>query len=615
MVQLDTYVPAFEAQPIVKHEGQCKLSISPVIYTSSLTDLAAMRSSRRRYHPLQSSHTRSNGSVSNSPGTPELSFVIENPESPFTYREKRIRTKEDSERQREDSRLLKERGGACVWCYLNKKKCGPKNPCPPCSSNGRGCFRDGSQLWLFVPLLEPCTKRNSRSARDRTFQRASEVFRRLQEASSPQPGTPRVTVKIRWRDPHPVDLLVADISQLNLKDSDVSHTLKESLIQNSLASVRLPGVENLGSDAVGLSLVQSAMRMLRLLAVIVTLSRSRVYLRPTDLGPARLTMFFILCLQAKALCEISEEFCSELCDAMRRKEPQEHSSPGEGHHANKTELLNPVWVAAGLYYRVIMGLADFAPSPLISEIFDEMKSNIVDLRPKVRHILRNVPLYQGTDKTSSKPNFVDKFIPRVPVRDYFEIAFWMGSEAEFPVSTALVRQGTPYTELYYWMSCLLSENFDLHMLPQNHSGQVPGPSPVDFRTPSEPDCLAAVDQETTLSDTTSGRNKPEVQSSAFDNDVDVPSRASSEGKTAVDSLFSDLTWIDSIYRESSEAAFDSSDNPMDWDACFGNGNLLDSNFEGGYSGISGSVDAPGTIPASAGLKSTDVTERSWDLAL
>lgn len=526
-----------------------------------------------------------------------------------------MRTREDLEKQKKDSQLLKECGGACVWCYLNKKKCGTNNPCPPCSTNKRGCFRDCSQLWLFVPLLEPCTKRNSRSARDRTFQRAHEVFRRLRDASSPQPGSPQITVKIRWRDPHPVNLLVADISQLNLTDSDVHLTLKEDLIRNSLANVRLPEVGKLGSDVVGLSLVQSAMRMLRLLAAIVTLSRSRIYLRPTDFDPARLTMFFVLCLLAKSLCETSEEFCSELCDAMRRKEPLEHSSPGEGHHADKIELLNPVWVAAGLYYRVITGLADFAPSPLVSEIFDEMKSHLRDTRSKVKHILRNVPLYQGTDKTSSKPRLVDEFIPRVPVLDYFEIAFWMGSETEFPVSTALVRQSTPYTELYYWMSCLLNENFDLHMLPQNHSGEVPGPSPVDVRTPSEQECLAVVDQGTTPSDTASVRNQPEMQSLASDNDVDRPSRASSEEKTAVDSIFTDWTWIDLLCPEESNLAHDNSNNSIDWNSCFANGDLFGSSFEAGHSGISDSAEAPGTIPGLTELKVSDVTEQPCDLAL
>ena len=68
-------------------------------------------------------------------------FVMEDPTNPQNYREKRVRSRTELDKQKEDIRQLKEYGGACQWCYRNKKKCGPSTPCPPCLSNRRECVR------------------------------------------------------------------------------------------------------------------------------------------------------------------------------------------------------------------------------------------------------------------------------------------------------------------------------------------------------------------------------------------------------------------------------------------------------------------------------------------
>jgi hypothetical protein len=68
-------------------------------------------------------------------------FVMEDPTNPHCYREKRFRSRNELDQQKEEIRHLKEYGGACLSCYRSKKKCGPSNPCPPCLTNGRECVR------------------------------------------------------------------------------------------------------------------------------------------------------------------------------------------------------------------------------------------------------------------------------------------------------------------------------------------------------------------------------------------------------------------------------------------------------------------------------------------
>lgn len=71
----------------------------------------------------------------------KLNIILEDPPSGQLYREKRIRSREELDSQKEGMRVLKDNGGACTACYKRKKRCGPGDPCPPCASRGRKCVR------------------------------------------------------------------------------------------------------------------------------------------------------------------------------------------------------------------------------------------------------------------------------------------------------------------------------------------------------------------------------------------------------------------------------------------------------------------------------------------
>jgi hypothetical protein len=71
----------------------------------------------------------------------QLNIILEDPQSGQLHREKRVRTREELDSQKEGMRVLKDNGGACAACYKSKKRCGPGDPCPPCAARGRKCVR------------------------------------------------------------------------------------------------------------------------------------------------------------------------------------------------------------------------------------------------------------------------------------------------------------------------------------------------------------------------------------------------------------------------------------------------------------------------------------------
>lgn len=70
-----------------------------------------------------------------------LNIILEDPKSGQLYREKRIRSQDELDSQKEGMRILKDNGGACAACYKSKKRCGPGDPCPPCAVRNRKCVR------------------------------------------------------------------------------------------------------------------------------------------------------------------------------------------------------------------------------------------------------------------------------------------------------------------------------------------------------------------------------------------------------------------------------------------------------------------------------------------
>lgn len=89
----------------------------------------------------QMANDRAASRVRSSSPEVNLNIILEDPKSGQLYREKRIRSQDELDNQKEGMRILKDNGGACTACYKSKKRCGPGEPCPPCAARNRKCVR------------------------------------------------------------------------------------------------------------------------------------------------------------------------------------------------------------------------------------------------------------------------------------------------------------------------------------------------------------------------------------------------------------------------------------------------------------------------------------------
>lgn len=554
VLSLNSNVPSFQSVPdVIKNNQQNATSRKN---TNSL--LSPPKSTRRQPHPVILHETPSPATdlTRKRPGSPPSPvFVIYKPGSPTAYREKRIRTKEEEELQKEDSRRLKEHGGACVWCYVNKKKCSTESPCRLCSSNKRMCFRDGSELWLCPPIVDQ-PKKNFQRAKENVFWQANQIFRHLQELWSPQSGITVAFAVIRQND---LRLLATDISQVSINDTRQTQGLKENMISASQTNIALTGLEQL----IRLPLVDSAAGVLKLLAAITAVSRSSVYFRPVELQAARAAMFFILSIHAQALCEKSAEFCSQLYDTLRRKESNEQ------HYGEPlpTDPVNPIWIALGLYYRVLSHLTNFEPASSISPIFHGIKAHAETIIPNVRQLLlKNIP-YKAKwfiSTKSSLDDYLRESVPEIPESNGFEIAFWM-SENKFPVSTALARQGRPFDHSFsYPISSILDQDFNLDIEPQNLTNQGDGSQSSQLHSGAR---LDSNWQAPTAGDSWCQNSSGEQNLCYL---AENQSSSSSDQQTNNDSIFDTFTNIDTLSSDVYDHELSPADGHIPWWAedCF-----------------------------------------------
>lgn len=180
---------------------------------------------------------------------------------------------------------------------------------------------------------------------------------------------------------------------------------------------------------------------------------------------AKLTIFLILVAGSRNLAEMSEGFCAELCEALRRKDL--HDSFNNGRYRPRVEQpqqpLNPLWVAAALYYRVVCGLLDLEASSPITKIFGSLETQLVDIRGSLWSILKYVAIDNAHNgKGTPKKTLIDQF-PMLSFTRHFDLAFWLGPiipSDEVAPPTVLKRQGDPFAEQGYDMASFLQD--DVH---------------------------------------------------------------------------------------------------------------------------------------------------------
>ncbi|KAK2768444.1 hypothetical protein FQN54_000299 [Arachnomyces sp. PD_36] len=388
--------------------------------------------------------------------------------------------RQDSAADREQQKKEKSRsrkqieaiGGACTRCHLLKKKCDQKQICSRCEKDAREslpCFRGYKDIWLFWVGSRSLTSASSagrdllasiQSAKQQTFACIDEVFPRLVSQISPQEWGLTAVLEFRWGQP--MSSATTDLNTTLLNKFSETFTAVPASFEESLLKVvpkpqswYFPGIEKL-------PILDSALSMLELVALITSISNAHLYASPVDVFLGKMSLTFVLAYLATAVAERSGLFTYDLMKSVRniRKGKESNDSNKEN------EFGTSHWWAIAVYYRVTDQLLNFEPPSDVTEIFARMKQGLASVRERVKHLLE-ITYHKVGDIFSHSQREVlpgrqdpwDVINRYVPVLPPLEVAFYLKSAA--PVSFG--RGLTPFDHPRISVKDLLSPGYQRYL--------------------------------------------------------------------------------------------------------------------------------------------------------
>ncbi|CAG8876445.1 unnamed protein product [Penicillium nalgiovense] len=379
-------------------------------------------------------------------------FVLWDPANPGksdNIREKIPRNQAELQQQREDIAALKKAGGSCMACYRAKKKCGTDTPCPPCSSKGnRICFRSWGDLCLLGPPTGgSLTILNLPSQEAKNYlQRMSDEVFRLMDAF-------KAVVNIR-------ETYGGDCTAWNWTVTRASITLSsrtECPVEDFLAGVTsaLPPVDldlvKIGDLNRQSPLVWNALKLANLFIAIRGLAQAQIRASWYEIITARLVSFYLLILSFRKLAQMSEDFCPGLYVALCGKDKQNNKKS----RSRKENEIDPAWVAAALYYRVICALQDLQNNHIVARIFGASSCHLSGVSEKLEDILHNVS--PGHGATGKSRSILEEGVPKFQSSPDVDMAFWLGDPKEMP--SVLGQHDNPFSTPPYQMQAFLADYF------------------------------------------------------------------------------------------------------------------------------------------------------------
>lgn len=415
-------------------------------------------------------------------------FVAEDPTIPTSRSDRKPRSKEELEQQKEEVQLLRKFGGACLWCYRSKKKCGPASPCPPCQVNRRKCIRSPDQLHLIGPAvitfgrdpallitgpLSPWDLSRLCRLGNRNLQKVTRfhaVINFRPHGKLPQGDETRLST---W---------TMEVTEDDAVLSRRTRSAVDQFTSSSTKYVQYTTLEKLTDDYSDHPLAHTALKMAALFTNICSILKAPIHVHPFDVDPGRLTMLVILVVCSQDLAEISDNLAVGLCDALRRKDKGILDRfSGKRHRQRSSHPLDPVWIATALYHRVVCGLLDlYCTSPPIRTIWGPVEEHLSILRNSLWCILKSTYSGKGVIKDT-----LDEQTPLLSSTTCFDLAFWLGpiGHSEFPPAPKIARrQGDPFAESCWDMELFLSDDLVQSLLLNAPETIVPNIEPVHTRS-------------------------------------------------------------------------------------------------------------------------------------
>ncbi|CAI7645546.1 unnamed protein product [Penicillium glandicola] len=390
-----------------------------------------------------------------SPALEELypdGFVLWDPEDPEksdNIRERIPRNNAEMQKQKQDISALKKAGGSCMACYRAKKKCGTTTPCPPCASKGnRICFRCWGDLCLLGPPVGSSLAIlgfPSQEAKDNLQRMSDEVFDRMNAL--------KAVVNVREKYGGKCTAWHWTVTRSSITLSSKTECPVDDFlagVTTTLPLVDLVKFENIHRPS---PLVWTALKMTNMFMAIQGLTQARIRTSWYEITTGRLIFFYILILSFRKLAEMSNELCPVLYMALCGKDKQNSRS----RTANK---IDPAWLAAALYYRVVCGLEDLKTNPVVARIFGSSIRYLSGVRGKLEDILRNIsPRHGATGKSSIRAVLEDE-VPKLPSSLDVDMAFWLGvPDDPEQMPSVLSRHESPFSSPACAMQVFLADHF------------------------------------------------------------------------------------------------------------------------------------------------------------
>lgn len=396
------------------------------------------------------------GPVRPSPSLKELypdGFIFWDPADPAKsdkIHEKIPPTQAELQQQKEDTAALKRAGGSCMVCYRAKKKCGTTTPCPPCSSKGnRICFRSWGDLCLIGPptgnsltiLSFP-----SQEAKDNLQRMSEEVFNRMNAFNA--------VVNIRKTYGGNCTAWNWTVTGSSITLSSKAECPVDDFLTGVTSALPLVDLVKFGDLYKDSELVWTALGMAKLFMAIQGLAEARIRTSWFETTTGRLVLFYILILSFRKLAQTSQDFCPGLYIALCGKAKQSNRE----NRSRKENEIDPAWIAAALYYRVVCGLQDLQKNAAVARIFGSFSCYLTGVREKLEDILRNVsPIHGATGKSSCRA-ILEDVIPNLPSSPDVDMAFWLADSEEMS-SSIFCRQDSPFSPPACQMQAFLADHF------------------------------------------------------------------------------------------------------------------------------------------------------------
>ncbi|CAI7599057.1 unnamed protein product [Penicillium viridicatum] len=396
------------------------------------------------------------GPVGPCPSLKELypdGFIFWDPADPAKsdkIHEKIPLTQAEVQRQREDTAALKRAGGSCMVCYRAKKKCGTTTPCPPCSSKGnRICFRSWGDLCLIGPptgnsltiLSFP-----SQEAKDNLQRMSEEVFNRMNAF--------KAVVNIRETYGGNCTAWNWTVTGSSITLSSKAECPVDDFLTGVSSALPLVDLVKFGDLYKHNELVWTALGMAKLFVAIQGLAEARIRTSWFETTTGRLVLFYILILSFRKLAQTSQDFCPGLYISLCGKAKQNNNKNRPG----KENEIDPAWIAAALYYRVVCGLQDLQKNAAVARILGAFSCYLTGVREKLEDILRNVSPKHGATGKSLCRAILEDVVPKLPSSPDVDMAFWLADSEEMS-SSVFHRPVSPFSPPACQMQAFLADHY------------------------------------------------------------------------------------------------------------------------------------------------------------